>query len=447
VGAATTSSINIAIHSSATATITVVMDGRTFTASADKLVLDGWVVVACTGLSPGVTYPYTVDGEAWGAVRTQQVNPQTAVVASGSCWSASKRDVLSEILVARGDVDLMIWLGDAPYCATTYSGFGETPVSVESSIAAGQDPENYRSHYRQFGRIPGINEAFANLPSYRIRDDHEVPWDNGSPFGFADYQAYMPGGAEATQEDFDLAWAVAEQVAVENTGGFTHGFDSDVTPADTNAMYGSYKIGELVEVFVWDCVGYKSATQDADTSSKTMLGAAQKARFIDAIGNSTATWKLVASPKSLFHGGSNTDSWHAQSDNLGYETEKAEILYAIRNVTGVLFVGGDQHLWSDQSVAAGELGTDMPAVNMLLACPTSVDVNTSGVTGYYTGVKTKFNGYPLNTVALQDNVVAVFEFTPARAYRHLLSTRRGLIGCGYIDAGSNHVQYPRARIG
>lgn len=441
-GEATSTSATVVCRSNATASVSVTVGGQTFTGAADTSVKDGIVAVSCTGLAPGTRYNYQIDGVAGGTLKTQDAAPTEALIVSGSCWAKAREDVLG-YKVLEMKPDLMLALGDWPYCNTTSTLWGESTVKVTDSVANGQDVDIYYAHHRQQRAVPGSKDLIREVPLLYMADDHEWPFDNARKLDLTGYRADVVGAGAATQGDLDIAWAASAAASEAYSTGFTFGFTSDVTPADSDAVYASYKIGELIEVFLIDCIKYADTVQTADTASKTMLGAAQKARLIDAVTQSTATWKLIASGKQFFKGGPNTDTWNANGINTGYETEKAEIIAALADVTGLLVVAGDQHLPTDQWVSADALGAGMPAISCLVGCPSGVDFNATEIATYETGVRTKF-GHPTDA---RDNAVAVFRFTPTRAYRYLMTTRLGMISCGYINAGSNQVQYQRVRIG
>lgn len=434
-------SATVVCRSDATATVSVGCNGSTFTGAADTSVDDGIVAISVTGLTSGQEYAYTIDGAAGGTLRAKKASGDLWI-AIGSCWTKTSSDALAHKLLRDYDIDLYLALGDFPYCNTAYNNlFGETTVSVEASMANGKSAAVYNAHHRQQRRIPGMKELMRDVPLWYMPDDHEYPFNDACPTWLAGYQAVVGGAGAAIQADLDEAWA-ASRSSME---AYQTGFNRAVT-ADTDAIYGSYTLGHT-EMFLIDCCNYRSPIINADDAAKTMLGATQKAWLIAAVTASTATFKMIVSGKQLFKSAGNTDTWNASGANLGYETEKAEILYALRDVTGLFFVAGDQHLWSDQWIAAGDMGAGYPAVSCLVGCPTTVGLNSSGVAGYETGVRSKQNGYPLTTNVAQENVVALLRITTDRVYRYHLSIQRGLIPRGYIDAGSNQVQYPQVKFG
>lgn len=444
-GEPTETTATLSCRSNATAAVTVGCNGQLYTAAADTSVNDGVVHITVTGLLPDRRYPYTIDGVEAGTLRTKKTSGEVWI-SSGSCWSSDRADILGHRLLKDFDIDLFIALGDFPYANTQKNSFGENCVDVESSVAAGKVFANYTAHHRQVRNMPGVRELMQSVPFMYMPDDHEYPFNNAAKTDLTNYQSVV-GAESATQDDLDEAWAVSKSAIDAYTlGCWTVGFNSDAATVDTDAIYGSYRIGH-VEVFLIDCINYRDPPSDVDSESKTMIGAAQKARLINAVTNSTATFKLIASGKGFWQGVGNDDSWGPDGAGLGYQIEREEILYALRNVTGLLSVAGDQHGWSDQQIAVGELGEGYPAFSCLVGCPTGVGLFPTMPEGYTTAIKQKVNGYPSATMGRDDNVVTVLRFTADRVYRYLLSTNTGLISCGHIDAGSNQVQYQRTRIG
>lgn len=438
----------VVVRCDATETVTVGCDGRTFTGAADINVNDGVVVVTVTGLTAGTQYAYTVNGTVGGTLRTKKASGEFWL-AFGSCWNKARRDVLAEVLLADYDIDLAVLLGDLPYTDSASSLWGETTLATHGTtgtVAACIDPDNYLAHHRQARKIPGVRELIRSVPTLYMPDDHEYCYDNACPpngNGNASHVLWQAGVPSASAyADFLTAWdaclAAIDAYRAGNPANSDAGIDAD-------AGYTRLTIGPA-EIFLIDCCRYRTPYTATDDASKTMLAAAQKAWLIAAVTSSTATFKIIASGKQLFAGGGNTDTWVPSGPNPGYITERNEILYALRNVTGMLWVAGDLHLWSDQWVVADELGAGYPAVSCLVACPTNVDLDPSGIAGYSTGVRSKVNGYPLTTACAQENVYGLLKVTADRVERYHLSSLHGLRSRGYVDADSNQVQYAATRI-
>lgn len=423
--------------------VTVTCNGQAFVGNADTAVLSGGVVIEVTGLSAGSRYDYSVDGVTGGSLKTKPASGDVWIV-SGSCWAQYESSLLAALHESEIDPDVVIFLGDFPYADTSENTFeGITTVGSLKSVANSKDYTNYVKQHRKIRRFPGIKDVLRNYPTWYIPDDHEYVFDNAAPI-LALYQAGVVGATTATQTDFDEAWAACLAGNRFACMGNPVNTDSGID-ADAEYFRDSF---HNIEIFVTDACRYRSSPAAVDDASKRMLGPAQEPWLCDSINNSTATFKLWASPKQFWAGGANTDAYsYVSAGSPGYQTELARCLYAIKGQTGVLAVAGDQHLPSDQMVAADELGAGYPAISCLVGCPTGVLQNPTALAAFQFGVK--WRGYTLdggNRSSMSYNVAAVFRVTDSRIYRYLF-TLNGLIPRGYIDAGSNQVQYPQVRFG
>jgi alkaline phosphatase D len=130
--------------------------------------------------------------------------------------------------------------------------------------------------------------------------------------------------------------------------------------------------GRLLEIFVLDTRGHRSANWKRDGPDKTMLGADQRRWLMEGVAASTATWKVVVSsvPLSIAKGWPFGDSW-ARRNVLGWKTgfaaERDAILAEVRRrgVRSVIALVADVHF--------GALMThrlpDGPEVHELIAGP------------------------------------------------------------------------------
>lgn len=432
----------VVCRSNATATVTVTVNGQDFTGAADTSVRDGIVKITVTGLSQ-TRVPYYIDGAYAGTIRGKKTTGPWWV-ALGSCWVGNRADPLAARLAADYDLDAFIAMGDFPYCNEGYTAMGEAAVNVTSSIANATAIGNYYAHHRQIRAKPGITDLIHSTPLIYFPDDHEYFVDNFAP-GLTWWQTApaesQPG---ATGTDYTNAFAAADGAILAYATGNPTNSDAGI---DSNATYTRFTIGPC-EFFTSACCTYRSAPNiNPDSSSKTMLGANQKAWLKTYLPASASTFKAWISGKQFWQGpGGNVDTWaYYNATYAGYQTELLEILYAARNVTGMFAIAGDQHRWSDQRAAAGELGTGYPAISCLVACPSGVDNNATGTTGYATYIKSRDNGALATPAAANENVYALLKLDSTRVTRYLLNSIRGLMPMGYIAAGSNVVQYERPR--
>lgn len=269
---------------------------------------DHCVVVPVTGLPAGSTIWYRVrvsqpgvpgnaaDGP-WGRFRTAP-EPNAAApirfVVGGDVRSPATHDHGLWPVMKATDPDFFLSLGDFPY-----ADLGGAAVTVAEYRAKHLDA---RSDLR-------CQDFHRDVPIFPVWDDHEVlnNWDGDT---------------------------APSRVAA----GVTAFHQMLPTPRGRRDIYRSFRYGRHLEVFLTDCRMYRSPNRLPDLPGKTMLGAAQEAWLLQALRNSTATFKVVAvSVPVAFNRG--RDSWP------GFRAAKRRLLDGIAadGVSNVLFVSADTH--------------------------------------------------------------------------------------------------------
>jgi phosphodiesterase/alkaline phosphatase D-like protein len=198
--------------------------------------------------------------------------------------------------VAAAEPDLLVAIGDFPY---TDNG----PVALT--------PSAYRDRHAEIRTLPRIRTLLDAMPMRAIYDDHEFRnnWD-------AMFVATEPDRYLASMVVWDEFFPLRD--------------------ASGEIRYRSWRQGANVECFMLDCRRFRGANAALDTAEKTMLGATQRAWFVDAIQRSTAPFKLVFSSVPLDFGNGD-DHW------AGYTTERNAIFDALVGISGVVFLSADQH--------------------------------------------------------------------------------------------------------
>jgi len=102
-------------------------------------------------------------------------------------------------------------------------------------------------------------------------------------------------------------------------------------PADPQRIYRSRRWGKTAELFFLDTRQYR------DETAGTMLGAAQKRWFLDAISESDARFKFVCTSVPI--SSPNKDKWG------GYPADRDAVIKTIldRQIRGVIFLSADVH--------------------------------------------------------------------------------------------------------
>ncbi len=243
-----------------------------------------------------------------GVWRAPPADGQVVVVFGGTSCTHTKSAPLPILSrAAEGGLGFFLYGGD-----NVYADSAETP-------------EEYREIYGEALEMAGFRAIRAACGGFACWDDHEVKNDWGTQAldetevrnGIAAFYEHMPG--------------------LERDPAF---------------HYRSFRIADTLEIFVLDCRSERMLDQGI------YLGEAQETWLIDGVTSSTATFKLVlnsvpiADLSALFAEVNKEDRWG------GYPEQRARILEAFDNVSGVFFLSGDIHMGlvgrvSDEGVGEG----------------------------------------------------------------------------------------------
>ncbi|WP_408958988.1 alkaline phosphatase D family protein [Natrinema sp. 74] len=221
--------------------------------------------------------------------------------------------------IAELNPDFFLYHGDTIYAdAQTPAGKITEDTPIDEAL------EIYRAKYQEMRDPPAevaertyLQELLESTSVYTVWDDHEVINNFAGPI-----EPLMPEGRRAFREYWPLDR------------------DEDAEPGESNRFYDSFRWGKHVELFVIDTRQYRDPNVDLD--SKSLLGAAQLEWLKDALADSDATWKLLASPAPLGHP---SDSWATPADRTGYEAELLEIVEHVQTepISNLVVVAGDVH--------------------------------------------------------------------------------------------------------
>ncbi len=181
-------------------------------------------------------------------------------------------------LAERGDIDLLVHLGDYIYEYPSGAYGNIRPYEpVTETITLG----DYRMRYNQYRRDPDLQAAHHAHPFVVVWDDHETA-DNA-----------WSGGAEnhddATEGDYPARRAVSSQAFFEWV---------PIREGEAGIIYRHLAYGDLVDLIMLDTriIGRDEQTDDPDdldNPDRTLLGDTQAAWLEERLANSTAKWKLL----------------------------------------------------------------------------------------------------------------------------------------------------------
>jgi alkaline phosphatase D len=320
-------------------------------------------------------------------------------------------------LAAEDAVDFVVFLGDYIYETDGDPSF-QTPgegraitlpdgLSINDTTKAAQTLADYRSLYRQYRSDPDLQKVQALFPFICIWDDHEFAddcWQDHTTF----FGGTM-GDEQVTdqRQHADQAWFEYQPADVP--------FDASKSYPDDIKIYRTLRYGKNIELFMTDQRFYrdravvpekgtdpavgkivadskigshifllKAGFDPLEAAAKpTMLGADQKAWFIDAVKKSDATWKLWGNEVQLAQMVADLKSFDKLPDLFrdrfyltvdqwdGFRTERKEILTALSGVTNLVAITGDIHAFY-----ASELYPDFDSPG---DTPVAVEYVTAGI--------------------------------------------------------------------
>ncbi len=291
--------------------------------------------------------------------------------------------------LAQEEVDYVVHLGDYIYETITSTAFQNNPARTVPPFPSGSTtiPQNladYRHLYQVYGsdlNQQAVHERFAYI---QLWDDHEFandchqdfhPDNNTSPNTPTTEQPTLRQAANQAWAEYGLADVL---------------FDPSKDWEDSVKVYRKFSFGTLADLVITDERLYRDGPPCGDGATfgryfslgcaalhnpaRTMLGAAQKAWFLNEVTRSQATWKLWANEVMLMQlkgAGfvyADLDQWD------GYPQERNQILKAVSNANVKNFVAltGDLHTF-----LAGYLKTDF---SDLFESPMGVELMVGSLT-------------------------------------------------------------------
>lgn len=315
---------------------------------------DGFVKLSVSSLTPDTTYHFGVEvgGEILpagrGTFRTDPTpgTPTSFSIAFGSCQQTNSNSQTFAVIAAKegryGRARRFVHEGDLHY---RDFGAGTTAADI-----AGQ--------YKASLATPNMRTLLATIPTTYSWDNHD--------WGGPDSNASAPAGP--------LLAAAYRKVVPHYP----------LATAGSTAIHQSFVIGR-VRFIILDTRSQRSPRTMTESSSKTLLGAEQKAWFKQQL-LAPEPLKIVVSGIYWRRDSVNGDRWGS------YQVEWAEIRdwVAAQNgaIGGVLVISGDRHaLYADDGTGdAATGGTYWPNVGGAAFDQGSSDAFETWTHGYYAGV-------------------------------------------------------------
>ena len=288
------------------------------------------------GLRPGTAYAVTACRAEWCATARFTTAPDprepaavrlafSGDLAGQNACRDSERGFPVFSAMREASPDFFVALGDMIYadaeCRPT-GRFGNAQVS--GPAVAGTYAE-FAAHWSYTRADPAFRRLLEGTALYAVWDDHEVVNDFSRHAAVRDGADLFEPGRRAML---------------------------DYNPIDRGAgrLYGRFRIGGHLELFLLDTRSYRDDKAREDESGKTLLGQGQRDWLIDSVTASDATWKVIATsvPLSIPTGtpaGEGRDGWADGGEPTGYERELFRILEAFADAgeRNLVWLSADVH--------------------------------------------------------------------------------------------------------
>lgn len=296
--------------------------------------------------------------------------------------------------VADEDLDWLLHLGDFIYEWAGESEYDGRDIELPSGHDKAWGLDDFRHLYKTYRSDPFLQEALASAALVATWDDHEIVnnrfWNYEEDCPATNYhpRGDDPEFMRQLFADGIRAWWEHMPVRVQ--------YDPDADSVQEQVrLYRSFRFGDLLELVVTDERLFRSRPNGDDggpvpdgaleapgdvSLDHTMLGADQRAWFLDTVTNSDATWTAWGNEvlnmrlDTDFRGRptyENADSWD------GYETERRLVMQAIDDADVENFVAltGDLHTALAGYLKTSYGGTDGSRVGVELMTPAVTSIN------------------------------------------------------------------------
>jgi len=284
---------------------------------ADVVVTDteGYYKELISGLSPNTVYHYVLQDDASKETATRSLvgrfqtafgenTVEAVTLGATACTHYWNLPYESLKVAAKYPMHAFIHVGDMSYNdqATTR--------------------EEYRELWHKTLQDPGYRALLPTVGTYLTWDDHEIANDS-------ERDTITPEHWQAGAD----AW-----------------FETLPVPRGANnRLWGNYRWGQSVEIFVLDCRSERQP-ETMETDAAIYISQEQMDWLKDGLLNSSAAFKVIANSVPIAE---LTESWPAVDTWTGYASQRTELLDHIvdNDIQGVWFLSGDYHLGSSHSVA------------------------------------------------------------------------------------------------
>ncbi|MFT5433537.1 MAG: alkaline phosphatase D, partial [Myxococcota bacterium] len=228
----------------------------------------------------------------------------TVTLAATTCTKDWNAPYQALSVISKTPVDALCHLGDMSY----------------NDMASTR--EEYRAAWQETLRDPGYRDVLPSTGMYMTWDDHEIANNDWSTLPAAHREA----GIEAFFETLP------------------------VPRGEGNRLWGSYRLGDTVEVFVLDCRSERVAEPAEPGGKRLYMSVAQMDWLKGALTDSPCRYKAIMSSVPIT---AMESDWPTADTWNGYPNQRNELLDHITSgISGVIFLAGDYHFGGVSRVEA-----------------------------------------------------------------------------------------------
>jgi alkaline phosphatase D len=287
-------------------------------------------------------------------------------------------------LIAEGDYDFVVCLGDYIYAETYHAK--STGTSVREDRIGSANPNNssivreartyqdYLDKYALYRSDPALRKVHQKFPMIMVWDDHEVQ-DN--------YAGKEPDGGL----DAGKAYSAARKAAAYKA------FYASMPRFVTNQrVYRTLRFGKTIDMIVMDQRRYRANQPCNDAVAppcddwnqpRDLLGQPQMAYVQNQLKSSQAAWKVMANEVTIMPTKVLGGSFYTYDTWQGYPQEREQLLTYIRdnNIADVIFITGDIHTFITGDVRTNMGDGDTVAIELVGGSITSQGLGETDLDG------------------------------------------------------------------
>jgi alkaline phosphatase D len=291
-----------------------------------------------------------------------------------SCQDFSHGYYNAHELIAGGDYDFVVCLGDYIYGETYHSKADGTAVREDRIGKA--NPQNteivreattyqdYLDKYALYRSDPALRKVHQNFPMIMVWDDHEVQ-DN-----YAGKE--RDGGLDPGKHFTAKRKAAAYKAFYASMPRFV----------SNERIYRVLRFGQTMDMIVMDQRRYRANQPCGDAVAppcadwdqpRDLLGRKQMQYVQDQLKRSKAAWKVMANEVTIMPTKVLGDAYYTYDTWQGYPQEREQLTTFIRdnNIADVVFITGDIHTFITGDVRTNMGQGDTVAIELVAGSVTS----------------------------------------------------------------------------